>query len=434
MRRFLPTSLAGRTALVLFAGLVVAHGLAFWLMLVVQGQTRLGMMLDYLPRDIATSVAILERIPPAERPAWLPRLARRNYGYELGVGASGTPVASARTRAVVDAVAAALGPGYRVDARVPAGSSEGAGFALGLALHDGTPLAIVLAPPPVGVSPWIVLILAGQLVAIAGLTWWAVRVVTRPLADLAAAADGLGADLTGPPLATTGTREVDHAVRAFNAMQGRIGEHLAERVQMLAAISHDLQTPMARLALRADLLDDTALRDKLHQDLRLMQHLVDQGIAYARSVHASTEPPCRIDLHALLDSLVCDYADAGQRVSLESRWSAPVVTRPETLRRIVTNLVDNALKFGDDVRLAVEAGPSGGFTIVVRDRGPGIPEPELAAVLRPFHRVDGSRSRDTGGSGLGLAIADQLTRALGGTLLLRNRSAGGLSARVSLPG
>ena len=165
-----------------------------------------------------------------------------------------------------------------------------------------------------------------------------------------------------------------------------------------------------------------------------MQHLVDQGIAYARSVHASTEPPCRIDLHALLDSLVCDYADAGQRVSLESRWSAPVVTRPETLRRIVTNLVDNALKFGDDVRLAVEAGPSGGFTIVVRDRGPGIPEPELAAVLRPFHRVDGSRSRDTGGSGLGLAIADQLTRALGGTLLLRNRSAGGLSARVSLPG
>jgi signal transduction histidine kinase len=164
-----------------------------------------------------------------------------------------------------------------------------------------------------------------------------------------------------------------------------------------------------------------------------MQHLVEQGIAYARSTHAVSEAERRIDLHALLDSLVCDYGDAGRVVRLESRWREPVVTRPETLRRILTNLVDNALKFGDDVRLGVETAPSNGVAIVVSDRGPGIPAAELATVVQPFRRLEGSRSRDTGGSGLGLAIADQLAHALGGTLCLQNREGGGLMARLSLP-
>lgn len=425
-------SLAGRIALILFAGLVVAHALAFWLILAAQGQTSLAMMLGYLPKDIASSVAILERVPAAERAEWLPRIGRRNYAYVLRAAESGTPVMKARTRAVVAAVATALGPTYHVDAVVPAGANESREVSLQLSLHDGTPLTIALAPPPLTISPWVALVLAGQLGAIAGLTWLAVRVATRPLADLARAVDALGPELVGAPLPEHGPREVAGAAVAFNAMQRRIQEHLAERLQILAAISHDLQTPIARLALRADLLDDPMLRDKLQHDLRAMQHLVEQGIAYARSAHAVAEPARRVDLHALLDSLVCDYGDAGRVVRLEGRWRAPLTTRPETLRRIVTNLVDNALKFGADVSLAVEPAPPDGVAIVVRDRGPGIPEGELEAVRQPFHRVEGSRSRDTGGSGLGLAIADQLTRALGGRLTLSNRDGGGLAAQVTL--
>jgi signal transduction histidine kinase len=216
-------------------------------------------------------------------------------------------------------------------------------------------------------------------------------------------------------------------------MQRRIKDHLAERLHILAAVSHDLQTPIARMGLRAALLDDPVLREKLQGDLRAMQVLVEEGIAYARSAHGTTEPPRRIDLHALLDSLVCDYGDAGRAVRLTGRWDRPLTTRPESLRRIIGNLVDNALAFASDVEIAVEPETGERIAIAVRDRGPGIPPAELGAVLQPFHRLEGSRSRATGGTGLGLAIADQLTRGLGATLTLINRESGGLEVRVSLP-
>jgi len=135
---------------------------------------------------------------------------------------------------------------------------------------------------------------------------------------------------------------------------------------------------------------------------------------------------------ALLESLGADYGDAGRTVHVDARWSEPVAARPETLRRVLTNLLDNALKFGDAVRVTVEAPTPATVAIVVGDRGPGIPDAELASVLRPFRRLDESRSRETGGSGLGLAIADRLTRALGGTLTLTNRPGGEPEARVTL--
>jgi signal transduction histidine kinase len=427
-----PRSLFGRVALILFVGLVVAHALSFWLILRAQGQTALAMMINYLPKDIASSVAILERVPAAERPAWLERLARRNYRYTLDASPPGAPLASERLRGVVDAIGAALGPGHALTASVPA-AGDGKQVQLDLRLRDGAPLTIALTPPPIEVSMWVSLVLVAQFSLLGVVTWTAVRLTTRPLAALADAADTLGPDFAGAPLREDGPREVARAAVAFNAMQRRIEDHLAERLQILAAVSHDLQTPIARMALRADLLDDPTLREKLHADLRVMQVLVEEGIAYARSAHVASEPPRRIDLHALLDSLVCDYGDAGRAVRLVGEWSHPFTTRPESLRRVVGNLVDNALAFATDVELAIEPDGDARVALVVRDRGPGIPPHELAAVLQPFHRVEGSRSRATGGTGLGLAIADQLTRGLGGTLTLANREGGGLEARVTLP-
>src|SRR5262249_27285158 len=160
---------------------------------------------------------------------------------------------------------------------------------------------------------------------------------------------------------------------AFNAMQRRIADFVAERMQILAAVSHDLQTPLTRMRLRVDLMDEGVARDKLHADLDAMQALVKEGIAFARGVDGVSEEPCRTDLHALLGSLVCDYVDAGKPVRLVGSVGRPLQARPHTLRRVVMNLVDNALKFGADTEVVIDGATVARLAVVVRDRGPGIP-------------------------------------------------------------
>jgi signal transduction histidine kinase len=281
------------------------------------------------------------------------------------------------------------------------------------------------------VSNWVVWLLLIQLAVLALCAWLAVRLVTRPLARLAAAADELGPDLKARNLEEEGPTEVAHAARAFNAMQRRISGYMAERVEILAAISHDLQTPITRMRLRTEMMDNERDQLKFRQDLDAMNALVREGVTYARTLHGATEPPLRVDADALLESMVGDYEDSGQQVLLEGRIDAPIVTRPNALRRILVNLVDNALKFGSEVRVRVQA-DADRLVIAVLDNGPGIPPDELEAVLKPFYRVESSRNRSTGGTGLGLAIAHQLAMAMGAELSLQNRSEGGLEARVTL--
>jgi signal transduction histidine kinase len=163
-----------------------------------------------------------------------------------------------------------------------------------------------------------------------------------------------------------------------------------------------------------------------------MEHLVREGVAYARSIHGATEASCRINLDAFLDSLVFDYQDIGQDVQLSGKNAAVIDTRPHALRRVLVNLVDNALKFGGAAQIQVQRTDNGQLAIQVLDRGPGINEQELAEVLKPFYRVESSRNRETGGTGLGLAIAQQLAIAMGGSLTLSNRDGGGLCAELRL--
>jgi signal transduction histidine kinase len=281
------------------------------------------------------------------------------------------------------------------------------------------------------VSDWVMWLLGIQLAVLAVCGWLAVRLVTRPLARLAAAADGLGPDLAAAALREDGPTEVAHAARAFNAMQQRIAGYMAERVEILAAISHDLQTPITRMRLRTDLMDNERDQAKFRQDLDAMNALVREGIAYARTLHGTKEPPCRIDGDALLESMLADYEDSGQQVRLEGRIGEPILTRPHALRRILTNLVDNALKFATEVKVHVQA-DANRLVLSVLDNGPGIPPDQLDAVLKPFYRVENSRNRATGGTGLGLAIAQQLATAMGAELSLHNRSEGGLEARLTM--
>src|SRR5690606_4980900 len=267
---------------------------------------------------------------------------------------------------------------------------------------------------------------------LACVTWLGVRLATRPLVQLANAADTLGPDLRASRLPENGPLEVSHAARAFNAMQERIGHYSAERMQILAAISHDLQTPITRMRMRADMLDDEILRGKFNQDLREMETLVREGVSYARTFHGTFELPSRIDPDALLDSLVYDYQDAGKEVSITGKLGHPLMTRPLTLRRVLVNLIDNALKYAGTVEIAVRPDQDGRVVVSILDHGPGIPEAELEKVFQPFYRVEASRNRDTGGTGLGLAIARQLMQAMNSSLTLHNRAGGGLEARLVL--
>jgi signal transduction histidine kinase len=282
-------------------------------------------------------------------------------------------------------------------------------------------------------SRWLPIILAAQFLVIIGCTWLAVRLATRPLTVLANAADSVGPDLAINKLETQGADEVARASAAFNAMQERIALYMAERVQILASISHDLQTPITRMRLRTDLMEDGALRDSLQRDLAHMSTLVSEGVTYARSIHAASENAVRVDADSLMDSLVGDYEDAGKQVTLSGRIGHSVVTRPHALRRVIGNLVDNALKFAGAAEIRVQHEPGENVSFSVLDRGPGIPEAELSAVLQPFYRVESSRGAETSGAGLGLAIAQQLTKSLGGVLTLENRAGGGLEARIQIP-
>ncbi|NVZ52446.1 hypothetical protein HX792_19030 [Pseudomonas sp. B6002] len=218
-----------------------------------------------------------------------------------------------------------------------------------------------------------------------------------------------------------------------NAPADAPGNGLQERLQLLAAISHDLQTPITRMKLRAEFMEESVERDKLCNDLCEMQHLVQEGVAYARSLDGTVEASCRVDLHSFLDSLVFDYQDVGQSVVLRAQLGTIIDTRPHALRRVLVNLVDNALKFGSEVTVNVEPLVDERLVIQVLDRGPGIPEAQLPEVIKPFYRLDNARSRSTKGTGLGLAISQQLAQSLQGALTLSNRAGGGLCAQLALP-
>jgi signal transduction histidine kinase len=305
-------------------------------------------------------------------------------------------------------------------------------------LTDRTPLMLQFVVPktvisplwPTLVSPWLPMALAVQLCLLAFFTWIAVKLTTRPLARLERAANSLGSDLRGEPLPEDGPKEVARAATAFNAMQRRIAEQAVERIQILAGIARRLQTPITRMRLRADFLGDSDAREKLQGDLQEMQTLVKQGLALARGRDEIGKQRCQTDLHALIDSLVCDYSDAGNPVRFSGERGVTILTHPQALRRIMINLIDNGLKFGEDVEVAIDAQRSNRIAITVSDRGPGIPDEHLKSVFLPFYRVEASRSRETGGTGLGLAIAQQLVSALRGTLTLANRDGGGLEARL----
>jgi signal transduction histidine kinase len=254
---------------------------------------------------------------------------------------------------------------------------------------------------------------------------------------LAEAADRLGRDVNAAPLPEDGPSEIATAAHAFNTMADRIRRYVADRTQMLAAISHDLRTPITRLRLRAEFLEDDEQRRKMLADLDEMERMIAATLAFARD-DAAAEPAAALDLAALCRTVLDEAADAHpdlapERIAYEGPERLTVRARPVALKRALANLVINALAYGGSVRILLSPPEGGVVRLRVEDDGPGIPDSELEAVFAPFRRLEGSRNRETGGTGLGLPIARNILRAHGGDVVLRNRLGGGLSAVVTLP-
>ncbi len=424
-----PRTLRSRLFLILLTGLVVAHGLSFAVLFSERYMSARQVMLGTLETDVATSIAILDRLPAAERPQWLPRVNRGNYQYILGTGLPGVPEMTARGRDIAERITEASGGRFPV--RVESIPGDGKRVQAHLTLSDGSPLTIDVHPRMTPIAQWLPYVLILQLLLLILCCWFAVRLAIRPLVALGDAADALDPNTQSAPLDESGPTELARAARAFNAMRGRIARFVEERVQILAAISHDLQTPITRMKLRAEMADDSDEKRKMLNDLSEIQTLVQEGLAYARSAHGDGEKASRVDLGSFVESLAYDYQDTGKDVTVLQNAGGAIVTRPHALRRVLTNLIDNAIKFGGSAELRVRRDRDV-VAIEVLDRGTGIPDDQLEAVLKPFVRLEQSRSRETGGTGLGLAIAHELTTAIGGTLTLRNRDGGGLAAEVRL--
>jgi signal transduction histidine kinase len=263
------------------------------------------------------------------------------------------------------------------------------------------------------------------------LSFIAVRWVTRPLHRLADAAEALGRDINRPPLRESGPLEVRRAAKAFNSMQERLARYIRNRTGILAAMSHDLKTPITRLRLRAELLEQPELREKFVRDLSEMEQMVSSTLGFMRGLD-DREPLRQIDVRALVEALQADAEELGHPVRVIGAALSPFSGKSEGLKRALQNLLDNAVRYGRDAEVEIED-QIDALNIVVRDRGPGVPEEHLERVFEPFYRLEASRNPGTGGTGLGLSIARNIAQSMGGELTLRNRDGGGLEARLSLP-
>jgi signal transduction histidine kinase len=286
----------------------------------------------------------------------------------------------------------------------------------------------VFVPAARGIPPeaWAAIALVFAVTALFSL--WAARIAVRPVRMLADAAERFSRNLAEPPLAETGATEIRAASRAFNRMQDRLARHVNNRALAFAAMSHDMRTPLTRMRLRLECLGEGSR--ELGEDIDEIETLANSALEMTRGL-APDEGLVPVDVCEMLRKLAASYLAMGVRVRLEGQCDA-IRARPQALRRVFGNLLDNAIKYARDVEMVVDDS-RGELRVRVLDRGPGIPAEDLQKVVHPFYRVETSRNRETGGAGLGLAIAKDIVEGHGGALAIANRAGGGLEVTVRLP-
>ena len=447
MTRLVPRSLAARTALVVLGGLAVvqAAGLAIHARDAVVGRRLIEE--HYLGVRVMNAYHSIAETAADRREADVAHLRQTMRALHLsldpGPDLGDLPPMPAHMRRLLrlDLEAVPLRPELRPLAVETARSPDGDRTAYALEMPDGsawlnvrvrTPTPNPFADPTFPVAWLLMTVTAG------GLTIWAVRRLIAPVRTLAEAAEALGRDVNAPPLPEGGPLEVAQAASAFNRMAERIRRFVADRTFLVTAIGHDLRTPITRLKLRCEFIDDDELRARFLADVDELEAMVSATLAFGRDT-ARAEPARPVDLGALLRTVVDDAADArpdaAERIALKGADERQVTMqgRPIALKRSFANLVGNALAYAGSVVVVLQAPVDGEVTVLVEDDGPGIPPDAFERVFEPFQRLETSRSRETGGTGLGLPIARNIVRAHGGEITLSNRAAGGLCAKVVLP-
>ena len=459
-----PQSLFGRLLAASVAAVLLAQTAGLFLIaqerehFVLQGSVR------EWARRIAETTLALQPLGPAERAASVARLSAAPEplhmpppGAHVHPGAAHgflhLPVLSDFERTLKDQVRGALGPAYAVEvsatpeAAPPAiavpvpffaahelAAHQGSArrYDVSVRLPDGAALLFRVTRMPEGAPlPRHLLGNLALLVLILVIVLYvAARNITRPLSELARAAHSVGRDTSPQRLQERGARELRDAARAFNTMQDRLRRYLDSRTRVLAAMSHDLKTPLTRLRLQVETLDNPPAQERIGRELSEMEAMVREALTLFRGIEDG-EPPAPLDLNALLDKVREEFTDMGQQVTVAGRTAQPLTAKPAALKRCLTNLVANATHFGARADIVVEDGPV--VAIRVRDAGPGIPAQELERVFEPFYRLESSRNRDSGGTGLGLSIARDIAQAHGGSLTLSNLPGGGLEATLLLP-
>ena len=445
--RLVPDSIAGRTTAILVAGTlaILAAGAIV---------TSFGVFEEAAPRRNARLmeravmlVSVLNAVPAEARADVIESVRLRGMRLRWTAEAPPTPAvahdwfslwAERRLRRALGR----FDVGRVLVGHEPSGGPGDAGVApvhrgraiMWIEFGDGTWLNIAPARAwhsgsSLGYFALMVVIVGGGLT---GLAVFVARWVTAPLGRFASASARLGHDVDAPPLGEAGPAEIRRAAKAFNQMQRRIRRFMDERMHMLAAASHDLRTPITRLRLRAELIEDVELRAKTLKDLDEMEAVISSTIAFARE-ETTSEPATPVDLARLVQEIRADLAEAGHSVKVEGSAQLVYEGRATALKRALANLIGNAVIYGGGTAVVSLSEADARVTITIKDSGPGIPEAEREQVFAPFYRLERSRSRETGGAGLGLSVARTVIRAHGGEITLANRPEGGLLQEVVLP-
>ena len=470
--RLAPKSLAGQLTLLLLLALALAQGVAVALFAWERMEALRDAHRDDAVLRIATVARLLGDTPPGLHDSVIAaastELARFSLSADPVVGETD---ASERAAAIAGDLSAALGVGVERVRVAPLwtlypGDDDGwdddhdhdhddddrdhdgdddhdddgpdrrepGWFTASVALTDGRWLNVAVGPPP-GAPAWgpaFVAVFLLSALCIAAVAVFTARRMAKPMRALAAAAGRLGRGEAVDDLPEAGTVETRETVRAFNLMRARLDRYVRDRTAMLAAVSHDLRTPITSLRLHAEFVEDAETKAKILAALDEMQRMTEDALAFIRE-DMQREETRTVNLHALVDSVAADLAELGRDIAVADSERVLAVCRPVALRRALRNLLENAAAYGGRATVRIEQDDSE-LRVVVEDEGPGIPEADLGRVFEPFVRLEASRSRDTGGSGLGLAIARSIVRGHGGDIALGNRAEGGLRVTVALPG
>lgn len=456
-------SIANRIFFILLAGIIIAAGLTTWLAISIHEHSLVEVGYNHTAERVNQILTAVDNISPRARRAILQ--ASNSFGFEAEILPANTPIPESTNPLMTNIIKDHIGSNHTVvvlperscmvtdmvpppppfvDPNIPMrnerlGRHQTSCREVIVSLQDQSLLKINLLIPkspaefrsraelPIISAPFILLF----ILFIGILAFVVSKIAARPIRHLANAASQLGHNIDHPPLKETGPREIRQAAKAFNAMQALIRNQIQHRTHILAAITHDLQTPLTRLRLRLEKVTDHDLQAKLLADLSVMQNMVKEGLDFAKSIDSS-EKKQQLDIDSLLDSICADAVDAGQQVILSGASQSFIIAQPHSLRRGITNLIDNAVKYGQRAEIVI--GRDATHVIIhITDHGTGIAEDQIDKVFEPFYRLENSRSRSTGGTGLGLTIAKNVIERNNGILKLQNRAEGGLEVIIYLP-